>query len=36
MAKEAGRAKSNGLEQTLWLAADKLQKNIGTAFNNND
>jgi hypothetical protein len=25
-----------GLEQTLWLTADKLQKNIGTAFKNND
>jgi len=25
-----------GLEQTLWLAADKLQKNIDTAFKNND
>jgi hypothetical protein len=25
-----------GFEQTLWLAADKLQKNISTVFKNND
>ncbi len=25
-----------GLEQTLWLSADKLQKNIDAAFKNND
>ncbi len=44
MAKEAGRAKGNGLEQTLWLVADKpatqmagkLRKNIDAAFKNND
>jgi len=41
MAKKGfGRTNANGAvpgsEQTLWQTADKLQKNIGTAFKNND
>jgi hypothetical protein len=38
--KGVGRTNANGavlgFEQTLWLAAGNLQKNIGTAFKNND
>lgn len=31
MAKEGKKPNGNGLEQTPWLAADKLRKNIDTA-----
>jgi type I restriction enzyme M protein len=31
MAKDAKKSNGNGLEQTLWLAADKLRKNIDAA-----
>jgi type I restriction enzyme M protein len=31
MARETAKSNGNGLEQTLWLAADKLRKNIDAA-----